>query len=212
METLTNSDTPTLVTNLEVMHILAERIENRDADQSDKPQKSKRRQHPKLKHRDWIEDEVYSYLQQTPSANLDPKRMPQLVANLRGKKIPTADSQKKLENGDKSEIKKNPITPASDESFGLTDAETLQILNLMPTEPVEIHLMIEELHSRMTDEKRDELLEIISSYAASAEDTTDANMEEVDQSCPSENGHVNGHSEAMELEETSETAIKDEPS
>lgn len=212
METLTNSDTPTLVTNLEVMHILAERIENRDAEQSDKHQNSKRRQHPKLKHRDWIEDEVYAYLQQTPSANLDPKRMPQLVATLRGKKIPTTNSPKKSDNGEKNGNKNKPETPTSDESFGLTDAETLQILNLLPREPVEIHLMIEELHSRMTDEKRDELLQIIASYADKSEETADANMEEVDEISPSENGHMNGHDGEMELHESNDTAIKDEPS
>ena len=52
-----------------------------------------------------------------------------------------------------------------DQNYGLTDAETLQILNLMPTEPVEIHLMIEDLTSRLNEDEQNRLLSLISEYS-----------------------------------------------
>jgi hypothetical protein len=58
--------------------------------------------------------------------------------------------------------------PGSDETlasgFGLTQAEALQILNFMPTEAVELHLLIEDLDSRLTQKQQDGLLETISIY------------------------------------------------
>lgn len=50
-------------------------------------------------------------------------------------------------------------------NFGLTDAETLQILNHMPTIPVEIHLIIEDLTNRLNDEEQNSLLELISQHS-----------------------------------------------
>lgn len=50
------------------------------------------------------------------------------------------------------------------DDFGLTDAETLQILNLMPRESVEIHLIIQDLPSRLTEKRQEELLALIGSY------------------------------------------------
>jgi DNA-directed RNA polymerase subunit F len=55
-------------------------------------------------------------------------------------------------------------------SFGLTEAEAIQIANFMPTEPVEIHLMVEELHNRMTEAKQQELLQCIASYRKDTDD------------------------------------------
>ena len=50
------------------------------------------------------------------------------------------------------------------ETFGLTAAESLQILNFMPRESVEIHLIIESLPLRLTEERQAELLSLIGSY------------------------------------------------
>ena len=62
----------------------------------------------------------------------------------------------------------------------VTEAESIQILNLMPTEPVEIHLMVEDLHSRMSETKQEEFLNMIQSYnsttnSGSDDDTTQQN-------------------------------------
>jgi hypothetical protein len=53
---------------------------------------------------------------------------------------------------------------SSSSGFGLTEAESLQILNLMPKQAVEIHLMVDELHSRLSDARQQELLDVIASY------------------------------------------------
>jgi hypothetical protein len=45
--------------------------------------------------------------------------------------------------------------------FDLTEAESLQILNFIPTEPVEDSSLIEELHARMTEKQQEGLLEFL---------------------------------------------------
>ena len=89
-----------------------------------------------LRQRDWIEEKVLAYLKSTPCVQADTDKMPHLVKTLRGR---------------------------SKEGFGLTDAETLQVLNFMPRESVEMHLMIEDLQVRMSDERQEELLNLVGS-------------------------------------------------
>jgi tRNA A37 methylthiotransferase MiaB len=48
--------------------------------------------------------------------------------------------------------------------FDLTALETMQILNFMPTELVELFLIVEELPDRMNEERQQELLQLISSF------------------------------------------------
>jgi RNA polymerase Rpb4 len=48
--------------------------------------------------------------------------------------------------------------------FDLTALETMQILNFMPTELVELFLIVEELPDRMNEERQQELLQMISSF------------------------------------------------
>jgi len=45
-----------------------------------------------------------------------------------------------------------------EEGFGLTDGEVVQVLNLVPRESVEIHLVIEDLASRLSETRQEELL------------------------------------------------------
>lgn len=89
-----------------------------------------------LRQRDWIEEKVLAYLKSTPCLQADTEKMPNLVKRLRGR---------------------------PKEGFGLTDAETLQVLNFMPREIVEMHLMIEDLQVRMSDERQEELLHLVGS-------------------------------------------------
>ena len=160
MEKLGNGGAPELVTNIEVIQILSERIQDRKANR-------KHTSNPKLRHRDWIEEQVYAYLKKTPCIQ-DVERAPALVAKLR------ADPSKK---------KSGEIA-----GFGLTNAEGVQVLNFMPQESVELHLMIQDLQSRMSDERQEELLKTIGSYtspkspenAASLEENGDAEHDEYD--------------------------------
>lgn len=193
METLSDSATPTLVSNIEVMKILSERIASRKDAESGK----QRKQSPQLQHRDWVEGKVLEYIQSTPCASTDIERMPRMVSALRGEKgsMQTGKGSKKTSDAQTKRF-------STREGFGLTDGETLQVLNFMPQEPVEIHLMIEELHSRMSDERQGELLQLIGSYAAQQGNVAvdgDHVMEETNQyvstsvgkeiSCV-ENGHI----------------------
>mmetsp|Transcript_26278 Transcript_26278/g.77699 ORF Transcript_26278/g.77699 Transcript_26278/m.77699 type:complete len:221 (-) Transcript_26278:76-738(-) len=182
METLKSGDVPSLVTNIEVMQILSDRIEvRRQADEADEaaPAARRRRKDSKLRHRDWVEETVLEYLQGTPCATADKGRMPEFVGKLRGQKKPIAAQTKRSakatgstsmdsESGNHhadDDRGENGTNERQDEEFGLTDGETLQVLNLMPREPVEIHLLVEDLPSRMSEERQAELLELVGQYS-----------------------------------------------
>jgi len=62
------------------------------------------------------------------------------------------------------------ITKSVPTGFNLTEAEALQIMNMMPSQPVEIHLMVDELQSRMSEEEQEEFLDFISSYTKESND------------------------------------------
>ncbi|KAK9479409.1 RNA polymerase [Lipomyces japonicus] len=48
--------------------------------------------------------------------------------------------------------------------YGLEKAELLQIINVAPTSAVTLHALIEECDSRLTDEQRDHILEIVAAH------------------------------------------------
>ncbi len=50
--------------------------------------------------------------------------------------------------------------------FGLTKAETLQLLNTRPETPVEIQLIVEECEERLSEQRVDELLGVVKSVLA----------------------------------------------
>ena len=127
-------ETPVLISNAEVLEILQKNLAERT---------TQRRSH---QHRDWIEAQVVEYLQSTPCVRVDPERRKELQSILQ--------SSKKVMAG----------TTVKTTGFALTEAESLQIVNSMPTEPVEIHLLVEELQSRMTERQQEELLAVIGSY------------------------------------------------
>jgi hypothetical protein len=147
----TNSEAPLLISNVEVMEFLQKRMSAR-SEKEGKP--NFRRRHNKFEHRDWIEEHVHSYLQTTPCVDLPIENVPEL----KGKLI--ASAQKKHVTEGKDGASAVVSKPAG---FGLTEAESVQILNFMPREPVEIHLMIEELHGRMSEKRQEDLLHLIGS-------------------------------------------------
>ena len=127
------SETPKLISNIEVLSLLQKRLEERTT------------QNKRLRHRNWIEDKVVGYLKSTPCVRLDSSRREELQTTLQSSK-------------------KAAGTTVKTTGFALTEAESIQVVNSMPTEPVEIHLMIDELHSRMTERQQDELLILVGSY------------------------------------------------
>jgi hypothetical protein len=154
------AETPVLISNAEVMELLQENLASRATKQSGSGSggsgSSYRNKRSNLyHHRDWIEKHVYEYLQPTPCGQIEKSRRPEFQNALRSNKKQAATTTSAITTG-----------------FDLTEAESLQILNFMPTEPVEIHLMIEELHARMTEKQQDGLLEFIASYRIKEDDGT----------------------------------------
>jgi hypothetical protein len=144
VEVLTDSDSPVLISNAEVMEMLNEQITKRK--EKEAKQKRWRKPNNKFAHRDWIEEHVHEYLQTTPCVNIETSKLEELKSKLMTPK-------KKQSTGQ--------ITKMT--GFCLTEAESIQLLNFMPREPVEIHLMVEELHARMSEKRQEELLELIRS-------------------------------------------------
>ena len=62
----------------------------------------------------------------------------------------------------------NKLDESSDvvQGYGLTTAETLQVLNHLPTSLVELHLLIEDLEKRIPEEEKQmEFLRLLSQYS-----------------------------------------------
>jgi hypothetical protein len=149
-------ETPVLISNAEVMELLQENLAAREKEQSSNSGSYRNKRSNLYTHRDWIEQNVYEYLQPTPCGQIEKSR------------------RNEFQNALRSNKKQATATSATTTGFDLTEAESLQILNFMPTEPVEIHLMIEELHARMTEKQQEGLLEFIASYKIKEDDETAA--------------------------------------
>jgi len=168
-------DAPTLISNAEVMEILKNRVAAREQSQSRRSSCSSSK---RFRHRDWVEGKVLEYLESTPCTRLDMSRQKELKSVLESRKRRAADrnpatsgTASSSEDDDEDDNglhrlqhKQHPIA-----GFNLTEAESLQVMNFMPTEPVEIHLMVEDLHDRMSESEQDALLELIASYSTEKE-------------------------------------------
>lgn len=154
MEILKTENVPTLVSNIEILHLLRNRINTRNASTSeqvnDDPSKQ-RRTNPKMRHRDWVEESVVASLEYTPCVKLKLETLPELVSTLKSPR------------------------------FALTDGEAMQVLNLVPRELVDLHLIIEDLGSRMSEEKQTDLLETIGKFLIDSEQVEGDGGEKMDE-------------------------------
>ena len=156
-----SGDAPSLISNLEVMQLLQERIAERQAKQpgiakGGNDGEKKIRKGP-CQNRDWIEQTVLDHLESSPAGGPGAKveEVPKLAERLR--RDPAGGASTSTKNGDK-------YPPG----YGLTDAETLQLLNHLPTSLVELHLLIEDIDQREAlddEEKQMGLLRLISEYS-----------------------------------------------
>lgn len=228
MEILKNDeDVPTLISNLEVLYILSNKIEERQSinDQSQlgqdhhndigmnqqQPLQRNVRRRDKFQHRDYVEEKVVEYIQSSPCGNIGLtklKHMPQLVSILKRKRSKNNNAKQDKnpvdnhddinneksdyemngyhsnngkvnahENCNGSKQQENSYRIENKKGFGLTDGETVQILNLIPSESVEIHLMIDDLSRRLTESQQDDLLRTIRQYCYDTEEKDESGHE-----------------------------------
>jgi RNA polymerase Rpb4 len=147
------------------------------------------KKHRRVRHRDWIEEKVMQYIQSTPCMQIANSNRPE--RHQLEKKLTSPPKKKSMSSSsscssESSTFKKTMMntTDASTTTcsaniigqqqqqhhhgfsggsgYGLMPAEALQILNFMPTQLVEIHLMIEELNERMTEKQQEEFLKFMS--------------------------------------------------
>jgi RNA polymerase Rpb4 len=144
-------DVPFLISSLAVLEMLQPRVESR---------KGRKCSGKQLRHRDWIERQVVDYLKGSACTQF------RTASNANA-------LHKTLRSNKKTKVSVG--NGAISSGFDLTDAESLQILNLSPTEPVEIHLLIDELQDRMTAEQQEELLATIQSYRTAIPKDRDTN-------------------------------------
>jgi len=180
------SSTPVLLPNAELMELLEKdvkenkkRLEIESRKQKERGRKnsndSDRKFKNKFEHRDWIQENVLEYLKGTPCVNIRTSKLNELKSKCTSKTSSSFSPKKKrraLSNATTSPGIKLP-TKSPPLNYGLTEAEAVQILNFMPQEPVEIHLMIDDLHDRMSETKQEEFLNMIRSYNTSRKTPVD---------------------------------------
>jgi hypothetical protein len=176
---------PHLISNYQVLKLL----QSKDEVVSSSPSsKSKKRQKMMKKrchfhHRDWIQQQVYQYLQSTPctrlldSDNDGHHRHDEMQTILC--RSPTSyhhhhhhhhRHRHRVPVVQSSVVSSHEIVPTEDgtdhSGYDLTPAEAIQIMNFMPAELVEIHLVIDELHTRMEQlSEQEQFLHFIQSYS-----------------------------------------------
>lgn len=181
MEVLQSGKAPAIVTNLEVMHLLQERIAVRQ--QTETPNgtgtgvasddsHTNSRKNP-FQNRDWIEQTVLNHLQSSPVGKITDtllENVPKLVEMLRRDPVIMSGGEKTIHSHAEEHGNGQEQESEQDQSigYGLTNTETLQILNHLPTSLVELHLLIGDLERREhldEDDKQLKLLRLISQFA-----------------------------------------------
>ena len=146
--------TPQLISNSEVLEILMKRP----------PTPPRKRHRPASR----VAKKVKEYLQKTPCTRIESSKCKELLQKLQSQKkrglLPSPPPPPPPSNGDNVDIPTPSTSSTLSTGFGLTHAEAIQCLNIVPTEPVEIHLLIEDLQARLSDRQQEELLDLIRSY------------------------------------------------
>mmetsp|Transcript_25253 Transcript_25253/g.53186 ORF Transcript_25253/g.53186 Transcript_25253/m.53186 type:complete len:233 (+) Transcript_25253:164-862(+) len=182
MEVLTGSvsSNPVLLPNAELMEMLEKdvRANQTELERHQKPRKKgKSRGKSPFEHRDWIQKHVLEYLKDSPCVNIPTAKLRELKSRCTKKESSSSSLRKKRKAGGVSQSSPSSSSSpskakSSPDVYGLTEAEALQVLNHMPQEMVEMHLIVEDLHDRMSEAKQEDLLNMIRSYNTSVTTTT----------------------------------------
>ena len=156
---------PVLLSNAEVLEVLQRQDEHNgkellqdtssksgsndiNGDDSIKKNRKKKKQKAYYKLRDWIQQETLMYLKNSPCASLDVQRIDELKS-----KFCTNDNN--YTSMPPSDVSKKTNKNRNDDGrdYSLTEAETIQIMNMMPQRSVvDVHLLVAEAHTRIGDE------------------------------------------------------------
>jgi len=192
MEVLTDSKsrTPVLIPNTNIMKMLEKEVQEnkkRMAKEASSPKNQRRNNlhnnnnKNKFEHRDWIQEQVLDYLKSTPCVNIPISKLNELKSkcmSVRTKQRSPLKSQQDSQP-DTTTTMSSATAMERTTGYGLTEAEAIQIVNFMPTEPVEIHLMVEDLHARMSEAKQEEFLDLIKSYNSSLTINNDSTQQKM---------------------------------
>ena len=144
--------TPQLISNAQVLEIL---------NQQTPPLRRRRRRDVPARH---VAKQVQKYLQTTPCVRLSSSAQQQgeLMQKLQCKKkralLPPPPNTT-------TSTSTSQTSAAAATGFGLTHAEAIQCLNMVPTALVEIHLVVEDLPGRLSERQQQDLLALLISAA-----------------------------------------------
>jgi RNA polymerase Rpb4 len=159
---------PVLVSNARVLEVLEKQVEQNEKElhnnqNQDNTKKKKKKQKVYYRRRDWIQEEALMYLKSSPCSTLDFKRMDELKTVCMSSKESRKQQQQQqqLMNTTNSAVVVKQEQDDSDDSndnmkrktgYSLTEAEAIQVMNMMPKGVVDVHLLVTEAHTRIGDE------------------------------------------------------------
>jgi hypothetical protein len=123
----------------------------------------------RFQHRNWIEQRVMEHLEASPCTKLDTSRRQELSSLLKAgeKLIQPADESQRLVDDDLT-------------GYGLSDYEVMQILDFMPSEQVEMYLMVSG-YNDYSDRKKEALIDLVASFKVPPTGRSEARNKEADE-------------------------------
>ncbi|KAM3574232.1 hypothetical protein VYU27_003797 [Nannochloropsis oceanica] len=164
MEILSTNDG--LLTDLDAYQLIKERMSKRAAEKKEKGKKAEkgaggRSQKALTKNRDWIEKEIIRQLSELPAGGETEEGVKSFLTALQEFTVSCPPSIPPPSSVPPFTSIPTTITTTTSPSPIFTLAETLQLINLRPVAPVEVHLIIEECVERLSDEEVERLCELV---------------------------------------------------
>lgn len=146
---------PALVTNAEVMEVLSRKVAISKQKEMYRRERARNKNYiPPVTHKDWVEDRVLDYLKNSSCFQLMKKNTDYETHLGTNVSVLEIDIDKDVSG----------LVEKLTEEYQLTDAECLQILNLMPKEVVDLYLIIQDLPDRIDESRQQQILDLISKH------------------------------------------------